>query len=251
VSNKHAIVTGASEGIGRAFAMDLAGRGWSVLAVARNEDLLAKLLVTLPGDGHGFLIADLATPEGVAAVEQRMQDLHVHLLVNNAGIGAVGGFTQVNRATHRHLVSLNISALTDLSHAFMKQAQAGDTLINVSSILAFVPQPVQPVYSATKAFVTSLSESLWIEGKPRGVHVFGLHPGATDTRFGSNAGRPASSKRPGWMLGSSETVVAVALRAMEKKHGPNIVPGLVNRLFLLGAGWLPRGWLLRVMGRAT
>jgi len=251
MQKKQAIVTGASEGIGRAFAIALGKLGWAVLAVARRQEALAQLLLDLPGDGHGFIVADLGTFEGVAAVERRMQDLHVHLLVNNAGVGAVGGFTSVKRTTHRHLIELNITALTHLRHAFMNQAQAGDTLINVSSILAFAPQPVQPVYSATKAYVTSLSESLWIEGKSRGVHVFGLHPGATDTRFGFNAGRPAELKRPFWMLSSPEAVVAVALRAMERKSGPNIVPGLFNRLFLLAAGWLPRGWLLSVMGRAN
>lgn len=248
---KQAIVTGASEGIGRAFAIALANRGWAVLAVARRKDALAQLMVNLSGEGHGFLVADLSTAQGMADVEQRMHDLHIHLLVNNAGVGAVGGFTQVARATHTHLVALNITALTALSHAFMQQAQAGDTLINVSSILAFAPQPVQPIYSATKAFVTSLSESLWIEGKRRGVHVIGLHPGATDTRFGENAGRHTDVKRPYWMLSSPETVVSVALKAMDDKSGPNIVPGLFNKIFLLAQGWLPRGWILRAMGRAS
>lgn len=250
MNNKQAIVTGASEGIGRAFAIALASGGWTVLAVARRPKALAQLLPALPGAGHSVLVADLATSAGVAAVEQRMQDLHVHLLVNNAGVGAVGGFTAVGRETHRHLIALNISAVADLSHAFMKQAQAGDTLINVSSILAFAPQPVQPVYSATKAFVTSLSESLWVEGKPRGVHVFGLHPGATDTRFGANAGRPSGSKRPFWMLSTPEAVVAVALKAMDGKCGPNVVPGLFNKVFLQLQRWMPRRWLVRVMGRA-
>lgn len=245
------MVTGASEGIGRVFATTLAARGYSVLAVARTESALADLMSTLPGRGHAFVVADLGTAAGIALIEDRIRQAHVDLLVNNAGVGAVGGFTGQSRATHRHLIHLNITALTDLSHAFMQQAQAGDTLINVSSVLAFAPQPVQPIYSATKAFVTSLSESLWIEGKKRGVHVIGLHPGATDTRFGESSGRPKGARRPGWMMSSPASVVHTALRAMDKKNGPSIVPGLFNRLFCQATRWLPRKVTLAAMGRTN
>ena len=248
---KQAVVTGASEGIGRVFATALAARGFSVLAVARTQSALADLVSTLPGQGHAFVVADLGTAAGIALVEDRIRKVHVDLLVNNAGVGAVGGFTSQPRATHHHLLYLNITALTDLSHAFMQQAQAGDTLINVSSVLAFAPQPVQPIYSATKAFVTSLSESLWVEGKTRGVHVIGLHPGATDTRFGESSGRPKGARRPGWMMSSPASVVHTALRAVKKKKGPNIVPGLLNRLFCQATRWLPRKMTLAAMGRAS
>lgn len=251
MNNKQAIVTGASEGIGRAFAFELSRRGFRVLVVARRQQALDDLVRSLPGNGHASVAADLSCSEGVTALEGRMKSMHVDLLVNNAGVGAVGGFAAVDRATHRHLIALNITALTDLSHAFMSQAKPGDTLINVSSVLAAAPQPAQPVYSATKAFVTSLSESLWIEGKVRGIHVFGLHPGATDTRFGEHAGRPCRNKRPAWMLSTPEAVVAVALRAVDKRRGPNVVPGLFNKLFVHGASIVPRWWVLAAMARST
>lgn len=244
------MVTGASEGIGRAFARALAERGYAVTLVARREAALAEVLRQMNGEGHGLLAADLSTADGLAATRARLADRHVHLLVNNAGVGAFGPFGALPLETHLEVCRLNMQALVALSHAFCQQAQPEDALVNVSSILGFAPQPSQPIYAATKAFVTSLTESLWLEQKARGVHVMGLHPGATSTRFGEHAGRPMGFRRPVWMSQSPEQVVDVALRALDRKKGPSVACGLVGRIFVTGARWLPRSWLVRLMRAA-
>ncbi|MDX2020116.1 MAG: SDR family NAD(P)-dependent oxidoreductase [Deltaproteobacteria bacterium] len=248
--HRQAVVTGASMGIGRAFAVTLAARGYRVLAVARSEPALARLLLELPGDGHGLLVADLATPEGVAAVVARMKDDRVHLLVNNAGAGLVGGFHEPRIDAHLRLIDLNVRALTCLCHAFLQQTQPGDALINVSSVLAFAPQPTQPVYAATKAFVGSLTESLWQEGQSRGVHVLSVAPGPTATEFGKHAGRPPGWGRAQWTLSTPEQVVHAALGALDRKRGPHVVPGLFNKVFVGLTHFVTRRWLVRLMGRA-
>lgn len=245
------MVTGASEGIGQAFARALARDGWAVTLVARSRERLASLQEELPGSAHQVLPADLGTREGVAAVEHALSASRVHLLVNNAGVGLLGGFVAHEEEAHLALVRLNVEALTRLAHAFCRQAQAGDGLINVSSVLAAAPQPAQPVYAATKAYVSSLSESLWHEMRPRGVHVLNLQPGATRTAFGQHAGRPATWRRPSWLSQSPESVAAYALSAWEARRGPTVTTGLGNRLFVRGATVLPRRWLLALMARAT
>ena len=248
---KSALVTGASEGIGRAFAVALAAQGYTLVLVARNEAALTSLATQLRGDGHVCLAADLATPEGVTAVCDRLQSTPVQLLINNAGVGLVGGFCQPAIEQHLALVRLNIEALTRLSFAFCAQAKAGDALINVSSVLAAAPQPAQPVYAATKAFVTSLSESLWYEMGARKVLVMALQPGATLTRFHTHAGRPATWQRPGWLSQTPEAVVACALAALQSHRGPTVTSGAGNRLFVWAAKRLPRQWLVKLMARTS
>ena len=245
------MVTGASEGIGRAFAVALAERGYAVTLLARRREALAAVLAELPGAGHAVLNVDLATPAGVDAALSMFAQQHVHLLINNAGIGRVGGFCAPTPEQHLGIVRLNVEALLRLSHAFCAQAQEGDALVNVSSILADAPQPSQPVYAASKAFVTSLSTSLWHEMRDRGVHVIALQPGATRTAFGQHAGREQGWRRPGWQSQSAEQVARQTLQALDRRRGPTVTTGLHNVLFVAAARLLPRRLLVRLMARTT
>ena len=249
--HRQAIVTGASEGIGRALAVQLAARGYRVLAVARNAEALRQLQMELPGDGHGMLMADLATNDGVEALVARTKEAHVHLFVNNAGVGLVGGFCKPSIASHVHLIDLNITALTRLSHEFMQQAQPGDALVNVASILSFAPQPSQPVYAATKAFVGSLTESLWLEAQSLGVHVLSVAPGPTATKFGEHAGRASGWRRAGWSLSTPEDIAQATLHALDRKRGPHLVPGVLNKLFTLLTRLVSRKRLVKLMARVS
>jgi uncharacterized protein len=244
-----AIVTGASEGIGRALALALGRAGYSVTAVARNAARLEELMGEMVGEDHLVLVADLATSEGVAEVVAAMRGEHVSLLVNNAGVGAVGDFAQIPLDRQVAMIRVNVEALTILSHAFLQQAVAGDHLANISSVVAFLPQPAQPVYSATKAFVTTLTETLWQEARKKGIHVFAVHPGPTDTAFSERAGRKDLRPRPSFVRQVPEEVAAELLRALEGPWGPHVVSGLSTRLAVAFGRLLPKKLLLALVGR--
>ncbi len=245
-----ALVTGASEGIGRAFAKKLAKRGYTVTAVARNEGRLDSLLTELGTGGHRKIVADLSTEPGVARVVGELaKSERFTLLVNNAGFGWVGDFGETPLAKHREMIFLNITALVDLSHAFLGRAERGDGIIQVSSVLSFLPMPIQPVYAATKAFVTSFSESLWFQCRRKGIQIVNLCPGSTATNFPARAGE-AAKDIPAWVTESPEAVAEVALRAFERKSGPTVVSGWMNRFVALFVRVVSRKQLVKLMGYA-
>ncbi|MFI9332351.1 SDR family NAD(P)-dependent oxidoreductase [Kitasatospora sp. NPDC052868] len=236
-----ALVTGASTGIGRAFARRLAAEGFHVIAVARREDRLRALTEEL-GPGHEYLVADLATAVGRERTAEVFASRRVHLLVNNAGAAAEGGFTDVPLARALEAMHLNCDALVALAHAFLAAARPGDALLNMSSTLAFAPAPGLGVYSATKAFVTSLSESLWAEQRAAGVYVLGLCPGMTATE--SQPHRDV----PGWLVQTPERVVDAALAALHRRRRPTVVTGRSARILAAAARLLPRRTALAALG---
>lgn len=228
----HALVTGASSGIGEEFARQLVKRGYDVVIVARRQDRLDKIANELreAGAGAEVIVADLSRPEGVAAVAGRLEKGDVSMLVNNAGFGTRGEFTQLPIERELQEIDLNVRALTQLSHvglAQMKRRGAG-SIINVASTGAYQPVPYMSTYAATKAYVLSFSEGLHEEAKVYGVTVTCLCPGGTRTEFQEVAGvNEDGLPRFAWM--SAEAVVKNALKAA--KAGSAIAtPGLVNKL---------------------
>ncbi len=229
-TQKRVLVTGASEGIGRAFARRLAAEGYAVTATARNESRLKELITELGSDIHTYLPADLATREGIGAVAETLDAGRFNLLVNNAGFGVYGDFHETELPRLKTMTRLNCDALVALSHAFLKQAEKGDALINVSSALAFMPMPSFAVYAATKAFVTSFTESLWYEQKARGLYVMGLCPGATATHFHHQAGGDEANQPSAAITQTPEDVVETAMLALAKRGKPTVVSGVKNRV---------------------
>ncbi len=231
-----AVVTGASEGIGREFARKLSSRGFRIYAVARNKDRLESLMKEL-GAGHQYLVADLGHWEDTKKVMAFMEKEHCHLLVNNAGFGLAGLFTEIPLDKQLEMVRVNIDALTSLAHTFLMQAKSGDALINLASVIGLVPYPAQSVYAATKAYVTSLTESLWQRYKGSGIYVQNLCPGSTRTQFFERSrGRPAGKK----MMQSAEQVVDASLKAWDQKEGGTIISGGRNKAFAVLLRWVPR-----------
>jgi short-subunit dehydrogenase len=220
-----ALVTGASAGIGRAFAEVLAAAGYAVTAVARRPD---------PGAAHDVLAADLTTPEGLRATTDLLASSRYSLLVNNAGAAVHGDFATTSLPEATGVLDLNCRAVVTLAHAFLARAEPGAALVNVSSTLGFAPKPGLSVYSASKAFVTSFSESLWHEQKGRGVHVLALCPGVTAT-----ASQQAGDV-PSWLVQTPEQVAARALRAVRRREGPTVVSGRRNAVLTAITGLLPR-----------
>ncbi len=243
---KTALVTGGSEGIGRAFAIRLAKEGFVVTLVARNERKLQDLVAIL-GRSHSYQIADLSSREGQDKVQKIIETEKFDLLVNNAGIGTVGGFTDVSYQKQMEMFHLNCEAVVRFSYAFLKNAKSGDGLVNVSSALAFMPTPSMALYCATKAFVTSLSEALWYEQAKRGVYVMGLCPGITDTNFQVAAGGKKEDLPQG-LSQTPEHVVDVAMKALQLRQKPTILTGVKNVLFASMSRILSRRRIVKMTG---
>jgi short-subunit dehydrogenase len=169
------------------------------------------------------------------------------LLINNAGFGVYGNFHKAELPVIQPMMRLNCDALVALSHAFLKQSRKGDALINVSSALAFMPMPSFAVYAATKAFVTSFTESLWYEQKPRGVYVMGLCPGATASNFHEQAGGNETNRPPAAITQTPEEVVETAMRALAKRGKPTVVSGIKNRMVTNLTRLMPRKGIVKMM----
>ena len=249
VKQKRALVTGASSGIGREFALQLAAQGYGVTGVARREDRLTALVEQMPGEGHDYLVADLGTDTGVEQVMQYMQGQRVNLLINNAGMSVFDPFYETELSQQQHILSVNCASLMKLAHTFLRQSERGDALINLSSIVAYLPTPTQPMYSASKAFIAAFSECLWEEHRERGVYVMGLCPGVTQTEFITNAtgGDADGQTLPAALIQTTEQVVNEALRALTARKKAIIVTGWVNRMMMLMPRLLTRHRLLKVL----
>jgi short-subunit dehydrogenase len=243
---KSALITGASGGIGRAFAVKLCSQGYHVTGVARSESKLKEFKQSL-GDHFNYIVADLSTPTGQESISQLISQSHFDLLINNAGVGTVGGFTDISSEKQIAMLRLNVEALVRFSYAFLKTAKSGDSLINISSALAFMPTPGMGLYSATKALVTSFSESLWYEYKSKGIYVMGLCPGITETNFQVAAGGKLEDLPKG-LSQTPETVVDVALAALKSRCKPTVLTGFKNLLFAGMSRLLPRKNLVNMNG---
>ena len=225
---KKAMVTGASEGMGRVFVERIAARGYQVTLVARSEGKLQQLVEELGDGGHRYLVADLSTEAGIGAIADDIRSSHYELLINNAGISISGGFTELTLEQQLAMVRLNCDSLTTLAYAFLQGAKAGDALLNVASIMGFFPYATQTVYGASKAYVISLTEGLWYEQKERGVFVMSVCPGPTATAFFDRAGIDGGP--PKGITQTPEQVVNVALKALDKRSAPTHISGRFNQL---------------------
>jgi short-subunit dehydrogenase len=241
VTAGRALVTGAGAGIGRAFATALARAGHTVTAVARRPDRLADLMTEL-GPGHDFLAADLSTSDGVTAVADQLRRTPHTVMINNAGAAVHGDFAATPLDASLAVLDLNCRAVVTLAHAFLERAEPGAALVNVSSTLGHTPKPGLSVYSASKAFVTSFSETLWHEQKARGVHVMALCPGVTATES------QAADDIPSWLVQTPADVAARALAALAARRGPTVVSGRRNALLTTVTRLLPRRTALSLLG---
>jgi uncharacterized protein len=242
-----ALITGASEGIGRSLAILLKDKGYSITVVARNQTRLQDLIRELGGGSHQAFSADLSTADGVNRVVDKIKSEKYDLLVNNAGMATYGSFRDVENSDLHHMCLVNSDTVMDLSHAFLKTARSGDALINVSSTASFLPMPVTSVYAGNKAFVTAFSQSLWYEERKRGVYVLALCPGMTRTQFHSRAGGK-SDQIPDWFSQTPEQVAQMAWKHLQKRSQPVVISGPQKYLIFLSR-FVPRKWLTLMAGK--
>ncbi|MFL6139462.1 MAG: SDR family NAD(P)-dependent oxidoreductase [Frankiaceae bacterium] len=246
-----AVVTGATAGIGAAFARALAARGHDLVLVARDGARLESLAAELRS-AHGVavesLAADLTDPAGRGTVEARLADAErpVELLVNNAGFGTAGQFWVAPVEGEEAQVMLHVLATLRLTHAALPGmvARRRGAVLNVSSTAGLLPGAAGPTYGATKAFQAFFSESLAMQLGRHGVRVMALCPGFTRTEF-HQRGRMDVSSLPSFAWLSAERVVAEALRDLDRGRVMSI-PSRRYRWAVASAALLPRSLVRRV-----
>lgn len=253
------VITGATEGIGRALAEEFARGGHALLLVARDEAKLAETARELAAAHEvevKFTARDLSTVEGCAGVEEALRrfGLYADMLVNNAAIMSAGFFQDQELATMRRVVDLDVRAVVDLTLRFlpgMVTRRRGGVL-NVASMEGFMPVPYQATYAAAKAFVLSLSRALAYETMYTGVRISALAPGTTATGLHAKAGAENSRYVMLLPVMTSEELARIAYRKFMRGKKV-IVTGGFNRLGVFAMRFVPDlllvpaiGWLFRV-----
>jgi uncharacterized protein len=248
------LVTGASSGIGRALALEAAKEGGVLVLVARSADQLAELAAEIGANGGEALpvaidITDPEAAERIAAV-LAAEGLHVETLVNNAGVGHLGQFVQIDPAKQLAAVDLNIRAMTALTLCFLPGmlARRRGGILNVGSVAGFLPGPGMAVYYASKAYVRSLSEALWEEARRAGVTVTCLAPGPVETPFLAKAGVRKSQLFRTMRHMDAETCARIGWAGY--RAGKRMVtPDLQSSITAVLAPLIPRRLLLIAMRR--
>lgn len=247
-----ALITGASSGIGAAFAERLAAKRYHLVLVARRTERLDELAARLRQE-HGIevevITADLTETADLLRVEARAAaEPKIDLLVNNAGVGSHGAFATLDPDREEREIRLNVVALVRLTRAalpgMIERGRGG--IINVASVAGFLPGPFSATYGATKAYVISFSEALYEELRGTGVRVQALAPGFTKTEF-QDAASVSKSTIPDAVWSSAEAVVEQSLRGLNQDKAI-VVPDIQYKVVSFAVNTLPRGFVRRVWG---
>lgn len=254
------LITGASSGIGEAFARALAVRGSNLVLVARRADRLDALAQDIRSRCAGVEVQTLPSDLAIEGASTRIREeldrrrVAVSGLVNNAGFGTWGLFADSDPENLQQMIRLNISAVVDLSHTFLDQiiGANGGFLLNVTSVAAYASIPNQGTYSATKAFVLSFTESLWaeIQKTESNTRVLAFAPGVTDTEYYEVVGtRDADA---GSRYQSPALVAENALVALNRRNPPpSAISGWRNMLYTLPSRFLTRRLTVSATARVT
>ncbi len=235
-----ALITGATAGIGKSFAQQLAARGYDLVLVARNKDRLTELANQLKQDHKvqvEVMVADLANRADIGEVACRAAAEDIDLVVNNAGFGIKQNFIGGELSAEENLLEVLVTAVMKVTHAALpgqvERNRGG--VINVSSVAGWLSSGT---YSAAKSWVTTFSESLATQLKTKNVHVMALCPGYTRTEFHQRANMQISTI-PNWMWLDVDRVVEKALKDFFANK-PVSVPGMQYKFLSLVAKYLPR-----------
>ncbi|MEZ4607761.1 MAG: SDR family oxidoreductase [Deinococcales bacterium] len=257
MSSYTALVTGGSSGLGIEFARQLAERGHKLILTARSVDKLQSLADELnasyPCEAWVYPV-DLSSSEGAKQLCEALTERHIHIdiLINNAGVGAHGAFLSHDWEEEVALLKLNILSLSELCHRLGQQmAQRGEGyILNVASLMAFMPSPFLASYAASKAYVYAFSQALSEELSPQGVKVHTFCPGITKTGFQQRSGMVGKGfhlEHPllKYSLMEAAPVVTEALDSLFEAKRMRI-PGLMNRIMALGLRAMPTPWTTKL-----
>ena len=250
---KTTLITGASSGIGEAFARKLAAKKHNLYLVARSGEKLAALCDELSakyGIEAGFIALDLTSAQSdeLLFLETEKRGLEIEWLINNAGLGNFGDFADNDLEKELTMIDLNVAVLVALTHRYLQpmRARRSGVIINVSSTAGFQPVPFMTTYAATKAFVTSFSEALWEENRPYGIKVLALCPGGTETNFFKAAG-VEGAKLPLRGLQTPAAVVETALKGVAGGES-HVISGWGNYLSANAGNFVPNWLIARTIG---
>jgi len=256
VTRKTALITGASSGIGEAFADLFAAEGFDVVITARREDRLrvvAERVERKHGGRVHVIVSDLARRDAVERLcaEIAARGLHIDALVNNAGYGVPGVYSASPWTRHDEFVQVLVTSVAELTHRLLPgMVQRGyGRIINIASLAGLVPAPAgHTLYAASKAFVIKFSEALAHEVRPSGVHVTALCPGFTLSEFHDVTGTRNQVKRlPPWLWMDAATVARQGFDAV-MAGTPIYVSGRINRTIATLVRFIPQ-WLVRSISR--
>ncbi|MEM1371152.1 MAG: SDR family NAD(P)-dependent oxidoreductase [Pseudomonadota bacterium] len=241
-----ALVTGASDGIGKSLAEELAKKGVNLVLVARREAALIELGEKLARD-HSIkfraIAADVSAHGANASILEQTEDLDIGLLVAAAGFGSTGRFTQTSVENELNMIDVNCRAVVELTHAMAHRllTRGSGGIVLFGSLLGFQGVGNSANYSATKAFMQSFSEGLHIELKPAKIDVLSCAPGQVESGFASRASMALS------MHDKPQRVAKVSLAALGRQS--TVRPGFVSKFFGYSLGMLPRALRTRILTR--
>lgn len=243
----YALITGASKGIGKAIAVELANRKHNLILIARTEALLRQLCVELNkeyGVTANYFVIDLSLPGADKKIFTwcRQNEYSINILVNNAGYGLSGLFESHSKEDNAAMLQVNMITLVQLCQTFLPllKQQPRSYILNIASTAAFQAVPLLNLYAASKAFVLSFSRSLAYELKGSSVSVTCINPGATDTDFPNRAMMNEKTKKNAEKLNMSPTAVAgIAVEAMFAGRR-EVTTGFINKLGSFFVWLLPK-----------
>lgn len=250
--DQYALITGASKGIGREMAVQLAAKGYNLLLAARSETELLQLSEEIRKQYQVealYFAADLAKPGSAAELASwcLQHTTALSILVNNAGYGIWGNFKDLELRVQMGMLQLNINAVVELSHLLLPQLekQTQSYILNVCSTAAYQAMPTMALYAASKSFVLSFTRALRFELKSSRVSVSCLSPGPTATGFASRAGLDALADLADKFNMSPAEVARTGLEGMFSKKA-EIIPGFLNKVSTFGATHLPKSLIERI-----
>lgn len=244
-----ALITGASSGIGRAFALQLAQQGFSLVLVARDQQALEKLSTELQSrhQTNTMVVAsDLSTSNAVSELYSKVSSLNIGMLIPSAGVDEMGQFIEKDYKLIEKMLLLNIQAPTKLAHLFAQKMQTRKraAIILVSSIFAYQGIPNFAGYAASKSYILTLGETLNVEMSKHGIDVLVLSPGLTDTPFSQSM--PVDFSKIPMIAQQAAQVARTGLRSIGKK--PTVVSGILNKFYAWENRLIPRSWPVKLFG---
>ena len=246
MTNKtYCIITGASKGIGRAIAFELASQGKNLILVARSEYLLQKLSQELAAKNIDvkYLASDLLDEDAAKLLFDwvEIQKLNVDTLINNAGMGHWGKFADCAVESHMQVMHLNMDAMVSMAYEFLKRTDATQRryILNTVSTASFQPVPYMAIYAASKSFMLSFSRALRNELLPQNVYVTALCPGPTESEFSAVAGVGNLEKKFSNLFMSAESVAQAGIKGLWKNKSV-VIPGLMNKLSTFAVTFTPQ-----------